>query len=615
MENVGGGDEISPPEESAPAVEPEEGGAHAGAPSIGAKSRALILLSGAVLIGLAFWWLQFSTQSICCGDFDAYYHFRWSQMLWEGLRTGSFPPAFTALPLTTLNPRDYVDHHLLFHVMQIPFTWFGDFRLGAKWGTWFFACAAVFSCFWLLVRYRVSYPLLWLLAIIGSAAPFLYRIQMGKAMSVSIVLLVVGIHLLFRRQYFWLLPLAFIFALTYDMFVLLVVATGFWALVVLWSERRLEWRPVAFVLVGSALGFVINPYFPHNVELLFQHALMKITPRDFTVPVGGEWYPYSTLEFLGNCLTAFAAMIVAYVAFRDSTRKEMQRPLFFLLFATFLMLVNMRWRRFSEYWPPFAILFAAFALHPHVLRLRVRHGVAPAGAGLEEGAALVPGDPAPDAGRTLGPREIERARTWEFALVGALAVVLAAPAVWYVNVTSKDIEGMAGPEQYRGGMEWVSKNAEPGELIFNTDWDDFPKLFFYGPQYAYVSGLDPTYLYDSDRRLADLYAKIGIGRDLSDEEVDDLGPLVRDNFCYGEGQSRRCVRYVFSDRHHEDFYNNALDSGWFDVVYEDEDSSVLRIRDVKGDPVPDNVPVGGQGDDSPGGDAPEPEGAGGDGQP
>src|SRR4051812_34772228 len=82
--------------------------------------RTALLVIGAILIGAVFWYLQFSTGSICCGDFDAYYHFRWSRMLWEGMLAGHFPPKFDALPLTTLNPRDYVDHHFLFHVLQIP---------------------------------------------------------------------------------------------------------------------------------------------------------------------------------------------------------------------------------------------------------------------------------------------------------------------------------------------------------------------------------------------------------------------------------------------------------------------------------------------------------------
>ena len=90
------------------------------------------MATGVVLIGSVFWWLQFSTPSICCGDFDGYYHIKWSQLLWQSLRNHTFPPPFIWLPLTTLDARNYVDHHLLFHFFQIPFTWSGNLRLGAK---------------------------------------------------------------------------------------------------------------------------------------------------------------------------------------------------------------------------------------------------------------------------------------------------------------------------------------------------------------------------------------------------------------------------------------------------------------------------------------------------
>src|SRR5436305_10541993 len=184
--------------------------------------RYVYLLAGAVLIGVVICWLQFSTPAICCGDLDGYYHIKWSQTLWQAMRAHQFPPRFTWLPLTTLNPRDYVDHHLLFHIIDIPFTWFpdpkqllfnhkwvADMRLGAKVSAALFAGLAIFSCYWLTFRYRLRYPFVWLVALLGCSAPFLYRMSMTKAMSLSVVLLVIGINLLFQRKYIWLLPLAF----------------------------------------------------------------------------------------------------------------------------------------------------------------------------------------------------------------------------------------------------------------------------------------------------------------------------------------------------------------------------------------------------------------------
>ena len=188
--------------------------------------RVADLLVGAVAITLVFWLLQRQTQAICCGDFDGYYHIKWARLLWENMRAKHFPPAFTWLPLTTLNPHDYVDHHLLFHIILIPFTWFRDLQTGAKVAAVLFASLAVFSCYWLVVRYEIRYRLIWLLGLLACSAPFLYRMNMTKAPPFAIIFLAAGTYFLFERKYWQLLPLAFVFALTYDMFVLLVLATS-----------------------------------------------------------------------------------------------------------------------------------------------------------------------------------------------------------------------------------------------------------------------------------------------------------------------------------------------------------------------------------------------------
>ena len=116
--------------------------------------------------------LQFTTPSICCGDFDGYYHIKLSEVIWESLRNAEFPPIFTWLPLTTLNARDYADQHLLFHLLLVPFTWFGNLTGGAKIAVVLFSTLAVLSCYWLLLRFRVQYAFLFLLALTACASDF-----------------------------------------------------------------------------------------------------------------------------------------------------------------------------------------------------------------------------------------------------------------------------------------------------------------------------------------------------------------------------------------------------------------------------------------------------------
>jgi hypothetical protein len=541
--------------------------------------RAVQLVVGAIAIGLVIWKLQFSTSAICCGDADGYYHIKWSRMLWESLRSHKFPPTFIWLPLTTLAPQSYVDHHLLFHFFQIPFTWFGDLRLGAKISATIFASLALFSCYWFMVRHRIRYSLLGLLALLACSAPFLYRLNMAKAPPFAIIYLIIGIHFLFQKKYWPLLPLSFVFTLTYDMFVLLILAALIWTAVIGWTERRFEWRPIVWVFAGATAGLVINPYFPRNLQLLFEHAKIKLTAGDFSTKVGQEWYPYDSWEFLWNSVVACAAMVTGYLAFDPSDRKRAHHAAFFLLFATALMIMTARWRRIAEYWPPFAVIFCAFALQ-HWLQgtrstlTRLSTDI------LDE---LQPFLDRPQAG-TAGESATDMRDLWRTIALAAVAVCLGVALFFNLRSTIKEIADSEPHDYYSAGSQWLRANLKPGEIVFNTDWDDFPRLFYYNPGNVYVSGLDPTYLYDKNRKLSDLYEDITLGKE------EDPGPLIRDRFG---------ARYVFTDNEHGDFLDNAQSSGWFEVVYEDKQCTILHIRDQQVKPEPDDSESDDEGDTEP----------------
>ena len=528
--------------------------------------RTLEFLAGAIAIGVIFWKLQFSTTAICCGDFDGYYHIQWARTLWDSMKIGTFPPQFPWLPLTTLNAKDYVDHHLLFHIIQIPFAASSDPRLGAKIASAIFGSLAVLSCYWLVLRYRVRYPFVWLIALLGCSAPFLFRMNMAKAPPLAIVYLVLAIHLFFKRKYWPLLPLALIFTWTYDLFVLLIMAAVFWSIAVAITEKRFEWRPLVFVLAGCAAGLIINPYFPKNLLLLYEHMKIKLTASDFDTKVGSEWYPYDSWEFLGNSAVACIAMLTGYIAFEPSERRRSVQPIFFLLLSTALMIMTARWKRIAEYWPPFAVLFAGLSLKPWLEGYRPYLSRLPA----EVQEELKPfldreGVPAP------AEKQTDFADIVRSVAVAVVAAALCVLLFLNLRATRTEIKQSERHEFYRDGAAWMRTNIPPGQLVFNTDWDDFPRLYYFDSLHYYVSGLDPNYLYDKNPELSNLYDRITLGHE------EDPGPLIRDRFG---------ARYVFTDNTHHDFMEHATASGWFDIVYEDEQCMILYIRDEKSDESP-----------------------------
>jgi hypothetical protein len=539
-------------------------------------TRLVYLVFGFIAIVMVLGFLQSRTDAICCGDWDGYYHIRWSQLLWQNFSQGKWLPTFEWLPLTVLNPNDYNDHHFLFHLLQIPFLWFFEPVMAAKVAAVTFASLAVFSVYWLLYRYNVDYLLIWLAAILTCANMFYYRMNMAKAPPLTIIITVIGIYLLFERKYVWLLPLMFAFVWTYSLFPLLWFAAIIWTLIIAWNERRFEWRPIAYTTGGMILGNVINPYFPHNLVLFWEHAYTKIKiAEDFAVAVGGEWYPYSGLELLTHFPVAMIAMLVGYILFTPRDGKLPERATFFLVFVTILLAAQFRSKRFAEYFPPFAVLFAAFSMQAFLLPKTLQ---LPEDFKRDIEPYLDTDKTRPHDGR------LETIRVFAVTLVSILLIM----GFWLNNKGFHwfgfNQQGLAdtiadndADSRYRRAMAWATgldatgrENIPAGERIFNANWDDFPKLFFLNTKHSYVYGLDPNYLYSQNPELYKLLL------DITGAKIDDPAPVIRERFG---------ANYVFVDaKENDEMVAKLLESGWVDMVYEDDEARILKIREVKGEP-------------------------------
>lgn len=503
---------------------------------------------GLAIIAALFFWLQFSTPEICCSDFDGYYHIHWSQLLWNGIRHLHFPPAFSWLPLTSLNAHGYADQHLLFHLLLIPFLWFATPVTAAKVSAALFATAALFSCFWLTLRYRLRYPTFWLLALLSSSALFLYRMSMTRAQSLSIVFIVIGIVLLFEEKYRWLAVVGFFYAWTYNLFVILLAMAVLWTAAVWWGERCRELRPVLWTTIGTAAGLIANPYFPHDLRLFYEHLTAKLGEVSIVSGAGMEWSALPSWDLAKWNVLAVVAMLVGCIAcgflLGRRGRNGMQRPIFLLLFSTLLLVLAARSRRFVEYWPPFAILFAAFTL--------------------QAVWEPVPQDQQRSKSRNAPGRVAALGITRSAAILGVVAV--AGIFLYQAHHARQLIAAPSGAENYRAGARWLLDHVPKGDAVFNAAWDDFPILFYYDDAHAYVSGLDPMYLPDHNPDLGRLYQSISAGKE------NHVGQNIHQAFG---------ADYIFvSPAVERNFYVAAMLSGEFSKVYEDKYCIVLKVREL-----------------------------------
>jgi len=159
--------------------------------------------------------IQFSTPDM--PDNDGFYHIK---LAWV-MRTEGLKPDFPWLPLSILNEKEFYDHHFLFHVALIPFT-FGDLRIGAKWAAVVFAALA-FLCVWYLFdRQKISAAPVWALALLGISDAFLYRMSITRAQSLSLGVLALGLAWMLEGKYKHLAILSFVYVWMYDAFPLML---------------------------------------------------------------------------------------------------------------------------------------------------------------------------------------------------------------------------------------------------------------------------------------------------------------------------------------------------------------------------------------------------------
>jgi hypothetical protein len=470
--------------------------------------------------------IQFATPDM--PDNDGFYHIK---MAWL-MRTEGLKPDFPWLPLSILNENEFYDHHFLFHVALIPFT-FGDLRLGAKWAAVTFSAFAFLSVWYLFHRQKLPLSWLWAIGLLGISDAFLYRMSITRAQSLSLAVLVLGLAWILDGKYKHLAVLSFLYVWMYDAFPLILAIAGLHFLTVLLLQHKLEFRPLLWAGIGIGLGLVINPYFPNNLLFTWHHILPKL--QDATsVNVGNEWYPYDTGQLLKNSLPALIAFASGALALGLSGRKmDLRTTTSFLLTLLFAVML-FKARRFVEYFPPFALIFAAFAWTP---LFDEEHQSAVFASKLVAG--------------------------WKMNLpVIFLAVAVSLGIIKTIPATQERIIDSKPYTLYEGASAWLAQNTPAGERVFQTDWDDFQRLFFYNTHNTYLAGLDPTYLQLYDRDLYDLWVNITRGK------VEKPSQVILDRFS---------ARYVHTDLNHGNFLRQAANDPGLVEVYRDEQAVIFQV--------------------------------------
>ena len=486
------------------------------------------------VIGLAM--VQYATAALI--GTDGYYHVKIGYLMRTGLiESGSLRPTFDQLPFTILNEAAYYDHHYLYHAWLALFAWGnplvdGGIALtqGAKLASVLMPAIAFTAVWWLLKNQKIPFPIFWSISLLILSEPFLYRMSMPRAQSMSLLLLVLAVHWLLQKKYSWLAALGFIFVWSYNAFPLLLVVVGVYIIATLLTEQKLAWQPFAWAAAGIVLGLIINPYFPQNISFIIDHLAPKL--GDSTTKVGNEWGAYRTITLIENSPYTFIFLLLGIFAIGWQKERIDKRTLFMLGLAVLFGAMLFESRRFIEYFPPFVLLFAAFAAAPIIHQFLEQWG---------------------------------NRRHWLKPSLGVLAIcILAAPLQQTLTDAAELTADSKPADRYAEASLWLHEHAGSDIQIFQTDWDDFTRLFFYNSKAKYTAGLDPTFMELHDKELFDSWVAITRGR------VENPGSIILNQFA---------ADYVFSDLKHSTFEKQAQNDPMLKEIYRDRYAVIYAVSD------------------------------------
>ncbi len=473
-------------------------------------------------------------------DPDAFYHARIATLMRDTSLTLQTLPWASATNLAD----HFTDQHFLYHLVLIPFVTFFDPLVGIKvlavLGT------ALLLTFFLLTLRRLHIPRPWffiLLALITE--PFIFRMNLGKASAFVVLLFLITIIALIERRHKLLFAISFIWAWTHGSFIMAPLLAAIMVGVDFLrtnntNEPRPSLRaimtPLSTALTGIIMGTVINPYFPRNIPFIVEQSLLIPLSSPGLTNAGGEWFPSTVEGLLGGATLLFLLFIFALPLFFI---KKQPREHWFLFFITlFLLILTMRTRRTIEYLVLPMLLFMSVAIR--------------------EGYDLLThvGD------RIRRWLEREPRLNWGLLLIvgGLILAVTIRDGSTLVNEYRSGISGTA----FKSAATWLRENSVQDAIVYHTNWDEWPMLFYWNTWNRYLVGLDPRFMSRKNESAFNVWKDANEGK-----TPDALPAVIRDQFK---------ASYVFATKKNEKFIEQIKrHPAIFEKQYEDEEVTIFAV--------------------------------------
>lgn len=500
---------------------------------------------------------------------DSFYHTKMALMIKEQGLVNNFP----WLQFTTYKDL-FVDHHFGYHYLLAAFLSLPtpqnldifsaeiDPLIKTKLATAFFAALVFVFMYWFLRSLKVKIPLFW--ALIGLLlAPFLIRLSFIRAPAISIIILILGFYLILNKKYLALFILSFIYVWMYGTWPLMLITVVLYGLaraikstiyhqpstIINFFKQLfslINLKLFASCILGLSAGLIINPYFPKTLPFYwFQTIKIALLNYQDKVNIGAEWYSYEPSALFLNLLPILILWIISLAWFTTKIKKQKTSHWFFMILSVFFLFFTFKSRRNVEYFIPPAIFFSALIFSQISQKINW-----------------------PKLKQQFQYYFSGSQNIFYFMLTIFFILFAGFFLVFYLNFSIKNLQNAyqqkARPINHlQMASHWLKNNTEAEKIVFQSNWDIFPELFFFNTRNYYINGLDQTFMYEKNKDLYQTWSNLFFNK----TDPHKTAQILAEKFK---------AAYILVDKKDKNFAKLIKKSTSLKKVYEDYEAIIYK---------------------------------------
>ncbi len=447
-----------------------------------------------ILVFILFFTIFLGWHSIL-NDFlgtDPYYHAKHSYLMLEN-------NDFTLVkPWLEFHFFKYAPTDLwwLYHIVQAGFIYLFGIIFGTKVLAATLASLIFSFIYYFLYKFKVSNAFVWTFIAFLSSSQFTTRLLLERPFVLAIFFSLVCLYLILQKRYLKLFFIMIIYTLSYELSILVLLISFFVYLAEYYFKKKIDLKILISILGGFLVGVLLHPQslnYLYNIFVVFwQIFFLKIIGVD--LKIGSELQTQSFINFIDSNLILLSFYLVACALF---IKKFLEKTVNYKI--TSLFLLSIFWFSVSafisrgvEYWAPFGFLFIVLIITEV---------------------------------RKSGEFELVKKFIKEKTYLGLISFFIISVFITFsfynifpffgflegVNRNNKNF-------YYEDINNWLKENTEEGEIVFYPIWSMFPRMFFYNDYNHYITGMDPTLLYEYDKKTYWIWANLSYNGEYCENE-------------------------------------------------------------------------------------------------